>query len=86
MLFLVDWSVSGSNRDAANARFKETGGPPPKGVKMIGRWHGVNGCGVVIAETSDTVALGKWLQQWSDLIEFDVTPVVDDAGVMKIMK
>ena len=51
MLFAVHWSFGAGTRNEANARFKETGGPPPPGVKMIGRWHyteggeGVEGAG-----------------------------------------
>jgi hypothetical protein len=86
MLFLVTWNISCGNRDATNARFKKTGGPPPAGVKMIGRWHSAAGArGAVIAEADDAVALAKWIQQWSDLIQFEITPVVDDADMMKVL-
>ncbi len=37
--------------NAAVARFLETGGAPPEGVKMLGRWHGMNGQGFAISES-----------------------------------
>ena len=43
MLFIVDFATSPSTRDAGIDRFKETGAPPPAGVKMVGRWHRADG-------------------------------------------
>ena len=86
MLFAVHWTFDPDHRDKANARFQETGGPPPAGVKMLGRWHSLGeGSGFCVCETDDPVALGKWMQQWSDLLEFRLQPVVDDEGVSKIL-
>lgn len=86
MLFAVSWAFGPQHRDAANKRFKETGAPPPEGVKMIGRWHSVGGGeGFLVCESDDPTALGAWMQQWSDLITFRVFPVVDDEGVVKIL-
>jgi hypothetical protein len=40
------------------ARFKETGGISPKGVKMIGRWHDTNQRrGFAVAEADDAEAM-----------------------------
>jgi len=39
----------------------------------------------VLAETADSVALGKWMQDWTDYLEFDITPVNDDEHVMKVL-
>ena len=37
MLFITHWTVPQQNLKAAIQRFKETGAPPPKGVKD--RWY-----------------------------------------------
>src|SRR5260370_1054334 len=37
--------------NAAVARFLETGGARPEGVKMLGRWHGMNGQGFAFSES-----------------------------------
>jgi hypothetical protein len=86
MLFACHWSYEPAVRDEANARFAETGGLPPEGVRMLGRWHtlGENE-GFCVAETDDPEALGIWLQEWSDLLTFSVQPVVDDAAVSRIL-
>ena len=73
-------------RDATNARFLETGGPPPAGVTMLGRWHFVEGGeGFCICETDDAAALATWTQQWSDLLEFRITPVLDDEKMATVL-
>ena len=53
---------------------------------MLGRWHNVAGLrGYVLAESADAVAIGKWMQEWTDLIDFEVIPVVNDEDVLKVL-
>ena len=86
MLFMVSYSFPPEERDTVQDRFKKTGGVPGDGVTMHGRWHAVGGnSGFVLAETSDSVALGKWLQEWTDVLDFDVMPVTTDEDVMKVL-
>ncbi len=86
MQFLVSWDISEDNRDTATARFVETGALPPEGVKMIGRWHLAEGReGFLVAEADDAVAIGKWTNQWTDLLTFRVTPIVDDEGFKAVL-
>ncbi len=79
MLFLIHWSGRPELRAAAIDRFLETGGRPPDGVKMLGRWHAV--CpisGVAIAESNDVSALQNWVLAWSDVFSMDVHPAITD--------
>jgi Protein of unknown function (DUF3303) len=86
MTFIVNWSIDSAIRDEANARFKATGAPPPEGVKTVGRWHNLDGSGgVAIVESNDPVVLGKFIQEWSDLLEFQITPAGDDSVVAQII-
>jgi hypothetical protein len=86
MHFVISWSITPENRDAVLARFKETEGAPPKGVKMLTRWHSVGGGrGFCVGESDDTVAVGKWVQEWSDLMSFEVYPALDDEGFVKML-
>ena len=79
MLFHVTYHVSPQERDQAQKRFKETGALPPEGVIMLGRWHSAGGRkGFMIAESTDAVAISKWIQNWTDLLSFKVTPVLTD--------
>lgn len=79
MIFYGRYSYPPQRRDEVHRRFLETGAPPPAGVHMIGRWHGAEGNdGLFIAETEDMGALTAWLQDWTDLLSFDVRPVLTD--------
>ncbi len=86
MQFMITYSFGPEVRDETQARFKKTGGLPGEGVKMLGRWHSIGGHhGFLLAESNDGVAIGKWMQEWTDLIEFDVIPVNNDEDVMKVL-
>jgi hypothetical protein len=53
MKYITNWKLPQSTVNAAIARFLESGGAPPEGVKMLGRWHGMNGQGFAISESND---------------------------------
>ena len=79
MLYIVRWTGKPEHRNAAVERFKRTGGAPPAGVKMLGRWHEVGSvAGFAIAEATDPVAVQKWALDWSDLLHFDVRAALTD--------
>lgn len=86
MLFHIRYKFTTQFRDQAQKRFKETGALPPEGVKMLGRWHSVAGRkGFMIAESSDAFAIGKWVQGWTDLLSFEITPVLTDEEAAKLI-
>lgn len=86
MLFHVCYGYAEGNRDATHARFLESGAPPPEGVAMLGRWHSVAGNGgYLVAETDDPEALAGWLQEWTDLVTFDVAPVLVDEQFAEVI-
>jgi len=86
MVFHIQYSLSTEHRDASQARFKETGGLPPEGVTLKSRHHSINGNkGFLIAESSNIEAVGKWIQDWSDLMTFEVTPVLTDEQVSGVI-
>lgn len=86
MKYMVEWTVPSPAFNDAVARFLSTGGAPPKGVKMLGRWHGMtNGHGVAICETTDLKALYLWQAQWADLLPMSVSPCLEDAEAGEVM-
>ncbi|MCP1444758.1 hypothetical protein J3D54_003890 [Pseudomonas sp. GGS8] len=86
MLFIVRWSISPQQRNSAIERFLKTGGAPPAGVSMLGRWHAVGGSsGVGIAEASDPVAIQKWVLEWSDLMNMEVHAALTDEQVAPLL-
>jgi hypothetical protein len=86
MLFMISYSFRPDAREAAQTRFKKTGGLPGPGVKMLNRWHCVSGNrGFVLAEGNDPIAIGKWMQDWTDLLVFSVDPILNDEDIMKVL-
>jgi hypothetical protein len=84
--FHITYQVTSEHRDEVQALFKKTGARPPESVTMKGRWHSINGDeGYIIAETSKSEAMGKWIQEWSDKLSFKVVPVLTDEEVAKII-
>jgi hypothetical protein len=82
---LHPWTVPQGTFNAAVARFLETGGAPPEGVKMLGRWHGMDGKGFAISESTDPKAMYRWVAQWADLLPLTVTPCLEDADAGEVM-
>jgi hypothetical protein len=86
MKYIVSWSLPHGTYNAAAARFLQTKGMPPEGVKLIGRWHGMNGAWFAVAETTDAKALDAWVVEWSDLIPIQATPCLEDAEAGEVLQ
>lgn len=78
MLYMITWTFAAGNTRAVNDRFLKTGGTPPEGAKMVGRWIRLDNGGFALCETDDPLTVTKWLLDWNDLIDFEVHPVVTD--------
>lgn len=86
MKFMVEWTCPPATFHATIRRFLDTGGAPPEGVEMIGRWHSMtDGHGVAICESSNDKALYLWAAQWADLIPMKVTPCLDDPDAGEVL-
>jgi len=87
MLFMTIYKFKPEHRNATVNRFLETGGPPPDGVKMLGRWHAstMNG-GYTLADADSPEAIARWCHQWADLLSFEVVPVMEDEAVVRVLK
>jgi hypothetical protein len=87
MKYMASWTNGhGEDFRASVARFLKTGGLPPKGVKMTGRWHGANGQGFAIAESEDPKAIGEWVTEWREFMEIQITPVLEDADMGAVLQ
>ncbi|BAV74772.1 DUF3303 domain-containing protein [Pseudomonas chlororaphis] len=86
MLFIVSWSISPERRNSAIERFLKTGGAPPAGVSMLGRWHAVGGMtGFGVAQTDDLTLMQKWVLEWSDLLRMEVHPALTDEQAAPLL-
>ena len=87
MRFLVSWTLPhGESFRAAVTRFLKGGGAPPAGIELIGRWHGGNGKGFAIAETDDAKALFEWFAEWTEFMDIEATPLVEDADAGAVLQ
>ena len=63
-----------------------TGSMPPEGAKLVPRYHNVDGTGgFAIFESSDAGALADYALDWNGLIEINITPLLDDETIGKIL-
>jgi hypothetical protein len=85
MKYIVSWTLPPGTYNAAVARFLETGGAPPKGMEILGRWHGASGQGFAIVESSDAKALFLFQAQWADVVPIAVTPCLEDADAGAVL-
>ncbi|WP_233855873.1 DUF3303 domain-containing protein [Paraburkholderia sp. HD33-4] len=79
MKFIVQWNGLPTAENSAIERFMKTGGQPPEGVKMLGRWHAIGGLhGFAVVEAEDTRGLSALALQWDDLLTMSIFPAATD--------
>ena len=82
MLFKMAWTHSPEARDRTIKQFMETGGMPPENIKLVSRYHNLDGTGgFAILETTDAAALADYALDWNGLIEIVITPIMDDETI-----
>ena len=86
MFFISHWRVHAGTRNADIERFAKTGGQPPQGVTMLRRWHEVaNGTGFAVSEANDASAIARWALEWTDVMEMDVHPALNDEQLGAVL-
>lgn len=88
MKFMLIFTIrpEAKSRDEAIARFKATGGQPPKGARLLGRWTAADfSGGFLVIESEDVRALTEFALMWSDLIELRLTPVIEDEALNTVL-
>ena len=87
MKFMLTFTLQPATRNEANARFLKTGGQPPKGAKLLGRWTSTDlSQGYDLLESDDPSALTELALQWSDLMKMNIVPVVEDRELGEVLK
>lgn len=70
----------GEREEEIGERFRRKGRMLPDGVVYIDSW--IDGAGkrcFQLMEAPDRAALDRWIDRWSDLVRFEVTPVKASA-------
>jgi hypothetical protein len=77
MQFMVIERFRNRDAKAVYRRFRDQGRLAPDGLKYVGSWIETNfdRC-FQIMECDDARLLQEWIANWSDLVDFEVVPVV----------
>lgn len=61
-------------------RFRDRGRLAPEGLRYVSSWvtHDLRVCYQVM-ECDDRALIDQWIAQWSDIVDFDVIPVITSA-------
>jgi hypothetical protein len=74
---MVIESFRGQDGKAVYRRFREKGRMTPDGLTFVGSWISADlGRCFQLMECSDVALLQKWVSEWSDLIGFEIIPVL----------
>jgi hypothetical protein len=77
MLFMVIERFKGRDAKAVYRRLRERGRGAPAGLRYVDSWVEANfdRC-FQLMECDDARLLQQWVVFWSDLVEFEIVPVV----------
>jgi hypothetical protein len=80
VLFHVTERYRGGDPVPVYRRFRERGRLTPDGVEYVASWvtDDLTTCFQVL-EAESREALDIWIERWSDLVDFEVVPVVTSA-------
>ena len=79
MKYMIAWKIPPGCHKPAAESFLSSGAPMPPGLKSLGRWHAPGSAyGWLLVEGDDAVALAEHVAQWANLLELQVTPVIED--------
>lgn len=88
MRYMVIETFRGGDSAAVYARLAERGRGIPEGVRYLDSWveEGGGRC-FQLMECEEAAQLQPWIDAWSDLVDFEVVPVVDSvAAARKLMR
>jgi len=80
VLFLIVERFKDGDASPVYRRFREQGRLAPDGLTYVASWvtADLTRCYQVM-ESPDRALLDRWIARWSDLVDFEVTPVITSA-------
>lgn len=77
MLFMVIENFRNQDAKAVYRRFRDQGRMTPEGLTFVDSWVSADlGRCFQLMDAPDVALLQQWIAAWSDLVEFEVVPVV----------
>lgn len=86
MQFLVIETFRNQDAKAAYARFRQDGRMTPEGLTFLDSWvtADLSRC-FQIMDCDDVTLIQRWVAQWSDLVDFQVLPVVRGSATAETL-
>lgn len=80
MLFMIIETYKNRDPLPVYRRFRDRGRLAPEGVRYIASWvdDKLERC-FQLMEADERELIDQWITHWSDLVEFDVYPVISSA-------
>ena len=87
MLYLVIERFRRGDPVPVYRRFREQGRLAPEGLRYVASWvtQDLTRC-FQIMECDDRSLLDRWIEDWSDLVEFEVTPVMTSEHARTVVE
>ena len=86
MKFITQWKVRPGKLPEAIDRFLITGDPKPEGITSLGRWFRTDLlAGYHLVEAQSAVAIAQYSARWADLLDLEISPVIEDAEAASVM-
>ena len=87
MLFMGITTRTPERRNEMVKRAKEKGSMTPEGIKLINEWIDVTGGrSFALFEANKPNDILRWIYAWSDIIKFEVTPVMESERVRQAIQ
>jgi|SRR5215831_2083545 len=84
MLYMVIERFKNGDSGPVGERFRREGRMLPEGVNYVASWMQTNGASCYqLMESPTQELLGQWMACWSDLVDFEVVPVLTSAEYWK---
>ena len=87
MLYMVIERFKGRDATPVYDRFRDQGRMTPVGLEYLSGWVDtkLERC-FQIMETSDPTLMAEWTARWSDIVDFEVVPVMSSADAVQAMQ
>ena len=87
MLYMVIERFKNQDATPVYDRFRDQGRMTPEGLEYVSGWVDtkLERC-FQIMETSDPKLMEEWTAHWSDIVDFEVVPVMSSADAVQAMQ
>jgi Domain of unknown function (DUF3303) len=78
--YMIIEHFKGGDPGPVYERFRECGRMAPEGLTYLSSWvdQDLDRC-FQLMETDDPALLAQWMANWSDIVQFEVVPVISSA-------